>query len=179
MSLVSALSMVKCPSYYKVLFLKVVRDWQTSSITMAVLNFSSTSNVMQLLHNLQHCSNTLTYTIRTHALTTHTYTHTTHTYTIRTHALTTHTYTHTTHTHYIPAVAVSATFWAPWCVHFAVWRKTSICWRFSIAACLRQGTLGQTSVRERKEWVMAEALQQLVRQNIVQALCIFSELQSN
>ena len=157
MSLVSALSMVKCPSYYKVLFLKVVRDWQTSSITMAVLNFSSTSNVMQLLHNLQHCSNTLTYTIRTHALTTHTY-------------------THTTHTHYIPAVAVSATFWAPWCVHFAVWRKTSICWRFSIAACLRQGTLGQTSVRERKEWVMAEALQQLVRQNIVQALCIFSEL---
>jgi len=91
------------------------------------------SNGMELLHNLQHCSNTLTYTIRTHALT-----------------------IQRTHTHYTPAVAVSGTFWAPWQLHFAVWRKTSSCWRFSIAASLRQGALGQTFDRVEKEWARSD-----------------------
>jgi len=60
-SLVSALSMVRCPYHYKY-FNKVVGNWQTPSntvIQVAPLNFSL------LLHNLQHCSHALVYTIHT------------------------------------------------------------------------------------------------------------------
>ena len=53
-------------------------------------------NGMELLHNLQHCSQALMYTI---------------------------------HTCYTPALAVSGTSWASWCVHF---HPLSVCcWRFS------------------------------------------------
>jgi len=55
----------------------------------------------------------------------------------------THMFTHA-HTHYTPAVAVSGSFWAPWCVYISsalfCWRKMRSCWRF--LASLRQGAWG-------------------------------------
>jgi len=61
-----------------------------------------------------------------------------------------------------------------------VWIKTSSCWRFSTAAPLRRGALGQTSVREGKEWVNQGWQKHFSnwsdKINIVQALYIYSEV---
>ena len=54
------------------------------------------------------------------------------------------------------------------------WRKTNSCWRLSTS--LRQGTWGQTSVGEGKEWVRGgRSTLALVRQNTVQALYIYTD----
>ena len=91
---------------------------------------------MELLHNLQHCSQALMYTI---------------------------------HTCYTPALAVSGTSWASWCVHFPP--LSVCCWRFSASL-----SYGQTSVGEGEEWVRGgRSILALVRQNIVQTLCTYAE----
>ena len=53
---------------------------------------------------------------------------------------------YTIHTCYTPALAVSGTSWASWCVHFCP--LSVCCWRLSIS--LRHG---QISVEEGEEWV--------------------------
>ena len=63
-------------------------------------------------------------------------------YTTHTHALT------SSHIHYTPAVAVSATSWALWCVHLLL---ENDCWRFS--ASLWQWLGDKISVGEREERV--------------------------
>ena len=76
---------------------------------------------------------------------------------------------YTIHTCYTPALAVSGTSWASWCVHFSP--LSVCCWRLSIS--LRHG---QISVEEGEEWVRnGRSTLALVRQNIVQALFTYAE----
>jgi len=81
----------------------------------------------------------------------------THTLMYSTHALT------FSHIHYTPAVAVSATSWALWCVHLLL---ENDCWRFS--ASLWQWAWGQNfcwGKRRESESAVAET-PALVKQNI-------------